>query len=78
MKAQEIFDTYKDCIMPTYTKVPLVFVKGKGSRLWDIHNRGFLDFFPGDKNVLDISERVWMIDEFILRAIPDLKYQKPD
>jgi acetylornithine/N-succinyldiaminopimelate aminotransferase len=33
--------------MPTYTKVPLVFVKGKGSRLWDIHNRVYLDFFPG-------------------------------
>jgi len=47
MKAQEIFDSYKDYIMPTYTKVPLVFVKGKGSRLWDIHNKIYLDFFPG-------------------------------
>ncbi len=33
--------------MPTYTKLPLVFVKGKGSRLWDIHSRCYLDFFPG-------------------------------
>jgi acetylornithine/N-succinyldiaminopimelate aminotransferase len=33
--------------MPTYTKIPLVFVKGKGSRLWDINNRVYLDFFPG-------------------------------
>ena len=33
--------------MPTYTKMPLVFVKGKGSRLWDIHNKVYLDFFPG-------------------------------
>jgi predicted acetylornithine/succinylornithine family transaminase len=47
MNLQEIFDSYKDNIMPTYTKVPLVFVKGKGSRLWDIHNRVYLDFFPG-------------------------------
>ena len=47
MKLQEIFDSYKDYIMPTYTKVPLVFVKGKGSRLWDIHNKVYLDFFPG-------------------------------
>ncbi len=47
MKIEEIFDTYKDCIMPTYTKTPLVFVKGKGSRLWDIHNDSYLDFFPG-------------------------------
>jgi acetylornithine/N-succinyldiaminopimelate aminotransferase len=47
MKIQQIFDSYKDNIMPTYTKVPLVFVKGKGSYLWDIHSRKYLDFFPG-------------------------------
>jgi acetylornithine/N-succinyldiaminopimelate aminotransferase len=47
MKLQQIFDSYKKYIMPTYTKIPLVFVKGKGSRLWDINNRVYLDFFPG-------------------------------
>lgn len=47
MKIEDIFDTYKECIMPTYTKSPLIFVKGKGSRLWDIHNKAYLDFFPG-------------------------------
>lgn len=47
MKVQEVFDAYRDYVMPTYTKVPLVFVKGKGSWLWDIHNRAYLDFFPG-------------------------------
>ncbi len=47
MKAQEVFDSYKENIMPTYTKFPLIFVKGKGSRLWDIHNKVYLDFFPG-------------------------------
>jgi acetylornithine/N-succinyldiaminopimelate aminotransferase len=47
MKLEEVFDSYKNYIMPTYTKVPVVFVKGKGSRLWDIHNRAYLDFFPG-------------------------------
>ncbi|MCX5703494.1 MAG: aspartate aminotransferase family protein [Candidatus Omnitrophica bacterium] len=47
MKKEEIFQSYKDNVMPTYTKVPLIFVKGKGSRLWDIHNRVYLDFFPG-------------------------------
>jgi len=44
MKLQEAFDSYKENIMPTYTKVPLIFVKGKGSRLWDIHNKVYLDF----------------------------------
>jgi len=47
MKAQDIFNTYNDCIMPTYTKTPLIFLKGKGSYLWDVHNRKYLDFFPG-------------------------------
>jgi acetylornithine/N-succinyldiaminopimelate aminotransferase len=47
MTKEDIFQAYKDCIMPTYTKVPLVFVKGKGSRLWDIHSKVYLDFFAG-------------------------------
>ncbi|MCM8796433.1 MAG: aspartate aminotransferase family protein [Candidatus Omnitrophica bacterium] len=47
MKKQEVFQSYKENIMPTYSKAPLIFVKGKGSRLWDIQNREYLDFFPG-------------------------------
>jgi acetylornithine/N-succinyldiaminopimelate aminotransferase len=47
MKLQEAFDSYKENIMPTYTKFPLVFVKGKGSYLRDIHSVRYLDFFPG-------------------------------
>jgi len=47
MKVDEIFKVYQDNIMPTYNKVPLIFVKGKGSRLWDIHGKLYLDFFPG-------------------------------
>lgn len=47
MKAQEVLNAYKECIMPTYTKTPLIFVKGKGSRLWDINHKVYLDFFPG-------------------------------
>ena len=47
MKLEEVFTSYKENILPTYTKVPLVFVKGKGSKLWDIHSKAYLDFFPG-------------------------------
>jgi acetylornithine/N-succinyldiaminopimelate aminotransferase len=47
VKLEEIFKIYQDNIMPTYNKVPLVFVKGKGSRLWDIQGKVYLDFFPG-------------------------------
>lgn len=47
MKLDEVFESYNTNIMPTYKKVPLVFVKGKGSKLWDIHSKVYLDFFPG-------------------------------
>jgi len=47
MKLEEVFNNYKEYILPTYTKVPKVFVKGKGSWLWDIHSKKYLDFFPG-------------------------------
>jgi len=47
VKLNEVFESYKEYILPTYTKTPLVFVKGKGSNLWDIHNKQYLDFFPG-------------------------------
>jgi len=47
MKIEEIFKVYEDNIMSTYNKVPLIFIKGKGSRLWDIHGKLYLDFFPG-------------------------------
>lgn len=47
MRTEQIFDSYKEYIMPTYTKLPLIFVKGKGSCLWDIHGKKYLDFFPG-------------------------------
>jgi acetylornithine/N-succinyldiaminopimelate aminotransferase len=47
MKIEETFEAYKNFILPTYAKMPYVFVKGKGSRLWDIHNKVYLDFFPG-------------------------------
>jgi acetylornithine/N-succinyldiaminopimelate aminotransferase len=47
MKKEEIFQAYKDYIMPTYMKLPLIFVKGKGSYLWDIDAKKYLDFFPG-------------------------------
>jgi predicted acetylornithine/succinylornithine family transaminase len=47
MKKEEIFQAYQDYIMPTYEKYPLIFTKGKGSKLFDIHGKEYLDFFPG-------------------------------
>ena len=47
MKVNEIFDNYNKYILNTYTKTPLIFVKGKGMALVDIHGKRYLDFFPG-------------------------------
>ena len=47
MKKQDIFKIYQENILNTYTRVPKIFVKGKGMNLIDIDNRKYLDFFPG-------------------------------
>lgn len=47
MKKEEIFESYKNFVVPSYTKTPLIFTKGKGSYLWDIDGKKYLDFFPG-------------------------------
>lgn len=47
MKTSEVQSIYSEYIMPTYAQLPVCLVKGKGSRVWDIENREYLDFFPG-------------------------------
>lgn len=47
MDKEEIIKSYDQNILSTYTRVPYVFVKGKGCILTDIHGKKFLDFFPG-------------------------------
>ena len=47
MKKQDIFKAYDKYILSTYTRIPAVFVKGKGMNLVDIMGKKYLDFFPG-------------------------------
>ncbi len=47
MKADEILSAYNDYLLTTYTRIPTVFVKGKGSVLTDVNGKKYLDFFPG-------------------------------
>jgi len=47
MKANEIYQEYNEHILLTYTRMPAIFVKGKGSVLTDIQGKKYLDFFPG-------------------------------
>lgn len=47
MKKPEIFQAYNDYILSTYTRLPVIFVKAKGMKIWDIDGKEYLDFFPG-------------------------------
>lgn len=47
MKTAEVAKLYQEYILPTYTQVPVCLVKGKGSRVWDLEGREYIDFFPG-------------------------------
>lgn len=41
---RELYDQY---VIGNYTRQPMVIVRGKGSRVWDADNKGYLDLFPG-------------------------------
>lgn len=47
MKLDALKKNYDRYILPTYSKTDVVMVKGKGSWIWDIGGRRYLDFFPG-------------------------------
>lgn len=47
MKTQEVQKLYSEFVLPTYTQIPICLVKGKGSKVWDIEGREYIDFFPG-------------------------------
>ncbi len=47
MTKTDVIENYQKYILSTYTRTPLIFVKGKGMDLTDVHGRKYLDFFPG-------------------------------
>jgi len=47
MKKDATLDAFNTYVMSTYSRVPVIFVKGKGMILTDIHGKKYLDFFPG-------------------------------
>lgn len=47
MKTAEVQKTYQQFVLPTYNQVPVCLVKGKGSRVWDLEGKEYLDLFPG-------------------------------
>ncbi len=47
MSTKDVLSQYDRYVMKTYVRAPLVIVKAKGSRVWDVEGREYLDLFPG-------------------------------
>jgi len=47
MKTADVEKLYSEYVLPTYKRMPICLVKGKGSRVWDLEGKEYLDFFPG-------------------------------
>ena len=47
VNTQDIVKLYSEFVLPTYNRTPVCLVKGKGSRVWDLEGKEYLDFFPG-------------------------------
>ena len=45
--SEKLIQEYEKYVMPTYTREPLILVRGRGSKVWDINGQEYLDFFPG-------------------------------
>jgi acetylornithine/N-succinyldiaminopimelate aminotransferase len=47
MKTNEVIALDKKYVMNTYARLPVVFVKGSGAKLWDADGKEYLDFVGG-------------------------------
>jgi len=47
MTTKEIIAQYDKFVIKTYTRAPVVIIKGKGLKVWDLDNNEYLDFFTG-------------------------------
>ncbi|HUJ11860.1 MAG TPA: aspartate aminotransferase family protein [Verrucomicrobiae bacterium] len=47
MTASEIISLYDQYVVPSYARYPHVFVRGKGTRVWDADGKEYLDFGGG-------------------------------
>lgn len=47
MNTNDVKNLYDEFVLGTYSQLPVCLVKGKGSFVWDIEGKQYLDFFPG-------------------------------
>ena len=47
MKTSDVQKLYENYLLTNYKRLPICLVRGKGSRVWDLDGKEYLDFFPG-------------------------------
>ncbi len=47
MKTQEVKKIFEEYVVGNYKRLDVCLVKGKGSKVWDIEGKEYIDFFPG-------------------------------
>src|SRR5438552_17448064 len=47
MNRSDVISLFDQYVMPTYGRLPLVLVRGKGTRVWDADGKEYLDFGAG-------------------------------
>ena len=46
---QQVLDDYDQYVQRTYGRIPIVFVRGEGVRLWDADGKQYIDFVSGGR-----------------------------
>ncbi|MGD0652091.1 MAG: aspartate aminotransferase family protein [Verrucomicrobiia bacterium] len=80
MSSSDIISLFDKYVMPTYGRQPLVFVRGKGARVWDADGKEYLDFGGGIAvNVLGHSAMTEVLakQSSILVHCSNLYYTEP-
>ncbi len=47
MQTSEVIEQFNQYVIGNYKRLPLVIVRGQGSRMWDLDGKEYLDMFPG-------------------------------
>jgi len=65
-KTSDIIQQFDEHVIPSYARRPIVFVKGKGAKLWDADGKVYLDFLAGI-SVLNVGHSHPAVVEAICR-----------
>ncbi len=69
----DIIDLFDHYVVPSYARQPVVFVRGKGAKLWDSTGKVYLDFLAGI-SVLNVGHSHPAVAEAIARQAAQLTH----